>query len=81
MRTHSVKDDLFGVLDAGYLFQNKKGEGGNTFEGISSKTIPSQSRETPVFAWSRVIDVSDRKVEVSTLETLVRSMAIQVNIS
>lgn len=52
-----------------------------TFDGISSNTIPNQSSETPVFAWSRVMWVSFRKVDVRTPETLVRSMAIHVNMS
>lgn len=34
-----------------------------------------------MFAWSLVIPVSLRKVDVKTPETLVRSMAIQVNIN
>ena len=52
-----------------------------TFDGISSRTIPNHKSEMPVFAWSLVIPVSLRKVVVKTPETLVRSMAIHVNIN
>lgn len=52
-----------------------------TFDGISRRTMPSHRSDTPVLAWSRVMPVSLRKVDVRTPETLARSMAIQANIS
>lgn len=61
--------------------ERKGGEASFTFDGISRSTIPNQRSETPVFAWSRVMPVSLRNVEVRTPETLVRSIAIHVNIN